>query len=453
MSDVPSPFPAPPSPSSLSLSVGMEVVTRRRLRLADAARDARLGSLAGRYELAAVAWTGEHAQLVAFYEPPPDAAEARTDLEQRCQEAATWGVQRLRDQGARDCEVLLVALHPVDPPQAAPAQPDQVRIGVVAVDPAASDVIALLPVPKGLISAGDIRRHLRRLRDGAEPPTLAAVDLAERQTVAGGYATPARRALVTIPWATYTLLGLCVAVWLLEEGLVGTLRGGLPIGLEDFGAAVNSGSGQWDWWRFISASFIHATTHGASPQQSGFFVNSFGIYHILGNSLALFFFGRFCEQLYGRLVMVAVFLLTGAGGLLAWEAVTAVGLATANVVSFGASAGIAGLLGFMLVIGRAQGRGVPAGVVQSVRSTIVRNLVFAVVFWFFLNGTVNNEAHIGGALTGALLGLVLPPLASVGGRDLRRDERIVLGAVVAIAGVAVVVAGAHLGSVLTLPAS
>ena len=41
------------------------------------------------------------------------------------------------------------------------------------------------------------------MHDGSPTPTLAAVDLAERQAVAGGYVAPVRRAMVTQPVMTY----------------------------------------------------------------------------------------------------------------------------------------------------------------------------------------------------------------------------------------------------------
>ena len=76
-----------------------------------------------------------------------------------------------------------------------------------------------------------VRAHVRALRDGREPPTLAAVDLAERQTVAGGYAAPARQAVASGTPATFGLIALIAAWFIAEKVLLSHLR---PPGRETF---------------------------------------------------------------------------------------------------------------------------------------------------------------------------------------------------------------------------
>jgi len=315
-----------------------------------------------------------------------------------------------------------------------------VAVGVASVDEATAQVAALFPIPSGLPGVRDLGRHARRIREGATAPTLAAVDLAERQTIQGGYHQPTRRALDSTPVATGTLMGLCIAVWLLEEVFVGKLHGGNYLSLDDFGAASNFGTAG-DWWRNVSYIFVHETSTGTNP---------LGIYHIAGNMMALFYFGRMVEQLYGRLVLVGVFLITGVGGIVLWSAAVSAGLVGFGT-TIGASGGIAGLIGFLLVLGRVQGRNVPVGLVSSVHTFVQRNLVFTALFWVFANGVVNNYVHVGGLLIGAALSCVVAPRSSIGGRDLRMYERVVCIVVIAVAAVALALAAQHFLSVVTLP--
>jgi multisubunit Na+/H+ antiporter MnhE subunit len=71
-----------------------------------------------------------------------------------------------------------------------------------------------------------------------------------------------------------------------------------------------------------------------------------------------------------------------------------------------------------------------------------------VVFGFVISN-VNNLAHVGGFITGALVGLVIPPLAGVGGRDLAPWERALLYAICAAGAVALVVAAVNVVGALT----
>ena len=125
----------PPGPNPVALAIAHDLVTRYRLRLADA-RDGRLGDLLGHYVLAAAMWNGPRAALVAFYEPPADPAMSGPDLAARCDAARRWGLERLRQQGAQVCDILLIALGPLAGTLSAATTPgDPVRLGVAWVDP------------------------------------------------------------------------------------------------------------------------------------------------------------------------------------------------------------------------------------------------------------------------------------------------------------------------------
>ncbi|MHB8719256.1 MAG: rhomboid family intramembrane serine protease [Candidatus Dormibacteria bacterium] len=434
----PPPPVLPPQPPPLARALALDLVTRFHLRLTDP-RDSRLGGLRDRYELGAAGWTGSVATFVGFYTPSPDPRVAGPDLAARCAEAARWAEERLRLQGAERADVLIVALEPIQGSITAPALHPAVRVGAAAVDPVSADVQALLPIPRTLPGVPDIRARARALVQGAEAPTLAAVDLAERQSVAGGYAAPARQQLATRPIATYALIASFVAVFIVEKLLISSQASSL--GLFDMGAL---GYGvPLDWWRLVSSAFLHDPGSGGSP---------FGTLpaHLLFNSLAMFWVGRLVEQLYGRLVLVAAFLVSAVGGGLLWLGYESLTNQPAGL-TIGASAGITGLLGLLLMLGRIQGRNVPVGVAHAMQRYAVTYGAMILVFGFLI-ADVNNVAHIGGIVTGAAIGAVAPPLRRIGGRELHMWERIAIYVVFAVAAVALLVAVVHVaGNLSTSP--
>jgi len=425
----------------------MDLVTRYRLRLADQ-RDGRLGALAGDYVLAAAMWNGPRAALVAFYEPPAAPAAAGLDLANRCEAARRWGLDRLQQQGAQVCDILLIALGPLAGTLAVATTPgDPIRLGVAWVDPATGNAGAVLPIPPGLPSVGELRAKARAVHDGAPAPTLAAVDLAERQTVAGGYVAPVRRAMVTQPLLTYTLIGIFVVIWLVEATTISSNPTSTGPDLCSWGALPNTSFypsvGQSpgctiEWWRFVSSAFLHDNT---------------GVYHVLFNSIAMLFIGRLVEQLYGRLVLLGTFLITAIAGGLFWVGSSHLPFTPPGIaptISLGASGGIAGLIGLLLMLGRIQGKQVPVGISHTVRNYAVTVIVLNVALTVLFNssGYINNYAHVGGLLAGAVLGASIPPLAGIGGKDLGVVERCILWGAIAFSAVALVFAALNLAATI-----
>jgi membrane associated rhomboid family serine protease len=423
----------PPQPPALARAVGLDLVTRYHLRLTDP-RDSRLGELRDGYELGAASWTGRQSTFVGFYTPPSDPAVAGPDLAARCAAAARWGAERLAVQGAERADILLVALGPVPGTLTAPPSNPAVHVGAVAVDPATADVAVLLPPPATVPPPRDVRERAQLLLRGVEPPTLAAVDLAERQAVAGGYAAPARQQLISRPVATYALIASFVLIFILEKVLIRDRYS--DQGLYDMGALAFPPA---DWWRYVSSAFLHDPSSGLS---------GFGAFpaHLIFNSMAMYFVGRLVEQLYGRLVLVATFLVTAVGGGLVWVAYNQVTNAPLGL-SIGASAGITGLLGLLVMLGRVQGKDVPVGIAHAMRQYAITYGAMVIVFGFLI-ANVNNIAHVGGIATGAAVGAVLPPLRRVGGRDLRQWEKVAIYLVCAASAAALIFAAANTVSVL-----
>ncbi len=94
-----------------------------------------------------------------------------------------------------------------------------------------------------------------------------------------------------------------------------------------FGAKWNLGLIQGEWWRLVTAGFLHG-----------------GIIHILMNSWVLFDLGAQVEEVYGTSRMLVIYFLSTIFGYLAsaeWSA----------AVSVGASAALFGLIGAMIALG------------------------------------------------------------------------------------------------------
>jgi rhomboid protease GluP len=313
-------------------------------------------------------------------------------------------------------------------------------------DAGSGDAGALLPAPPGLPGVGEIRAAARALRGGAEPPTLAAVDLAERETVHSGYVAPARRALISTPRLTYALVATFVVIFLVENtvwlryggpGFPGYLgAGGIAVGVPGY-----PGGG---WWRYLSTAFLHVP---------GFFSSGAGIgsylsLHLLINCYSTVILGRIVEPIYGRLTLLATFVACAFAASAASVLASTLGLPLSDPIFVGASGGLMGLLGLLFTMGRVQRHELPAGLTHALRRGVMVSLFMTIVIGFTFSGYIDNYAHLGGFAAGALIGLVIPPVRAVGGHDLAPWQKGALIAVLAVGAVAMLLAVINFGQFL-----
>jgi rhomboid protease GluP len=141
---------------------------------------------------------------------------------------------------------------------------------------------------------------------------------------------------------------------------------------------------QGEWWRLVSAIFLHG-----------------GVEHLVGNGVALFVLGMVCEHAFGRGQFVVLFVVAGIAGSL-------VSMLTSPGPSVGASGAIFGLQGAAIVLFR-----------RHRERLLVRDRRIGVVLivWGLytiaqgiLTPYVDNGAHVGGFLAGALLARQLHPV-------------------------------------------
>jgi rhomboid protease GluP len=138
-----------------------------------------------------------------------------------------------------------------------------------------------------------------------------------------------------------------------------------------------------EWWRLLSSTFLHS-----------------GLLHLLANMFGLLFIGIFLEPLLGRTKFLTVYLLTGilaSCASLWWHEAT---------ISVGASGAIFGLYGIFLALLLTKNFPPDFGPIF-----LVSTLVF--IGYNLLMGTgggIDNAAHIGGLLSGFVIGLILYPM-------------------------------------------
>ncbi len=140
-----------------------------------------------------------------------------------------------------------------------------------------------------------------------------------------------------------------------------------------------------EYWRWVTYCFLHI-----------------GVLHILFNSWAMWDLGRLAEQLWGKRQLFATFILTGvAGGAVSFAWNVYVFGRPAN--SAGASGAICGILG--LLLGAYYKNRYHVG--EFLGSQLIRWAVMILVFGLVVGA--DNGAHVGGMLSGAVLGYFLPP--------------------------------------------
>ena len=187
---------------------------------------------------------------------------------------------------------------------------------------------------------------------------------------------------------TYTLLvliGLFFAAMELNGGPTSTRV------LVRFGALVTPLVLAGQWWRLVSAAFLHI-----------------GWPHLLFNCWALYIYGPLVERLYGPTRFLTIYLLAAIAG-------DVLSLPLVNGISAGASGAIFGLFGATISLVVRHRRTVPS----TIREPLWRNAVAVVALNAVLSVAVagiNLYAHAGGFLAGLLLGAMLRPRPIVADR-------------------------------------
>lgn len=173
-----------------------------------------------------------------------------------------------------------------------------------------------------------------------------------------------------IPQARFTT----IIILLINTGLYIAEALNPSSGLTNWGASIPAPLMHGQWWRLITAGFLHG-----------------GILHILMNSWVLFDLGAEVEQIYGTSRLIVFYFVS-----------TVTGFWTSSHIgggfSVGSSAGIFGLIGAMLAFGVFDKSSLGA----AVKSLYTRWVIYGLVLSFIPG--VDYWAHIGGLAGGFVVG-------------------------------------------------
>lgn len=215
---------------------------------------------------------------------------------------------------------------------------------------------------------------------------------AERAETAGGEAAENyQRAPDVFPFYSVILIVCLIAVFVCQA--IANTQSQLPKEIDMsalLAGFVKELFREGQYWRILTGAALHN-----------------GIMHLAFNGYALYVLGRLIETLSNRAHLASVFLLSAiAGGVLSLVFLP-------EGWSVGASGGISGFLGYLTLYGFKRRKLLPEGFLNN----MLFNVGFMAFIGIFVLPNVDNYAHLGGLLAGALYGLVQIP------SDLYKDPR------------------------------
>ncbi|HYX11779.1 MAG TPA: rhomboid family intramembrane serine protease [Candidatus Acidoferrum sp.] len=184
-----------------------------------------------------------------------------------------------------------------------------------------------------------------------------------------------------LPYATYAIIGITVAISL--SAMIATDGGQIEQALWLDKHAVAAG----ELWRLWTVTLVHDPNN---------------LLHLLFNMYALYLAGPITERLYGSTMTAIFYLVCALGGSLGSFAFGG------DVPSVGASGAIFGLFGIILVATRTHHPALDRtsrNFVTQLGTILLINIVFGIV----ASGYIDNFAHAGGFISGALLAIAFVP--------------------------------------------
>jgi membrane associated rhomboid family serine protease len=170
----------------------------------------------------------------------------------------------------------------------------------------------------------------------------------------------------TVPVVTWSIIALCVVIYILQ-----LVTGGVVTDALFYHPLLT----EIQPWRMLTSLFVHS---------------QYSFLHILFNMYSLLIFGPILERALGRWRFLALYLLSGLGGSVA------VLLIAPTIGVLGASGAIFGLLGAFFVIQRKLG-GNSLQLVIVIGLNLVIGFVVPQIAW---------QAHVGGLVVGGIVAFV-----------------------------------------------
>jgi rhomboid protease GluP len=183
-------------------------------------------------------------------------------------------------------------------------------------------------------------------------------------------------------YATWALFAVNSAVFVVESLAGGTKK---LRTLYDMGALVPLSVAHGQWWRIMTAQFLH-----------------YGGVHLMLNLLGLLILGPFVEHALGRWRFMVAYIVAGCGGMITFVLLAMHSPADSHMVLVGASGGIMGLVGATGAILMRGWRRERAPVASRRLMQIVFIVILQTIFDMMTPG-VSMTCHLAGALCGFLV--------------------------------------------------
>ena len=169
--------------------------------------------------------------------------------------------------------------------------------------------------------------------------------------------------------------------------------------LREYGAKLNSLIAAGQWWRLVTPMFIHVN-----------------LPHILVNMYSLWIIGPYVERLYGSAKFTVFWVLTGVAGVVG--SYLTVRPSTSSAIaqflfkvkdepSAGASGALFGLVGVLFVFGIKFRHELPEGFKRAFGTGMLPMIMINLFIGYIGRGFIDNGAHLGGLLSGAVLAMVV----------------------------------------------
>lgn len=198
---------------------------------------------------------------------------------------------------------------------------------------------------------------------------------------------------------TIILLGVNILLWLAAKfyGMMLADQGldFLPFNAEQLafytGLKLNTAIADGQWWRLLSSQYVHLD-----------------VMHLAFNGYGIYVLGRLLERVYGWRRMLLIYTFSGTVGALASYFFT-------PAPAGGASGAVYGLVGALFIFGIKYRKILPPQMVKALTVGFLPWIVLGIGIGFIGSIPLDNAAHIGGLLAGALAAVLLASKIHEGG--------------------------------------
>ena len=193
-------------------------------------------------------------------------------------------------------------------------------------------------------------------------------EIINREALAAHHARRQATTLLVTPWLVAGIV-VVTAVQFAVPGVLPSIR---------LAGLVKASTWQGEWWRLLSASYLHGN-----------------VMHLVGNMSGLLVLGSLVEMYDARSRIPLAYLAGVLGGSLS-------SLLLVKGAAVGASAGILGLGGYLVVVFRRQADKHSSWLLRQILAMLGSIAIMGLVGFMF----IDNAAHLGGLLAGLVVGLL-----------------------------------------------